>query len=243
MTNPTRSLVAVGAAVALATALAACGGGSSTSSTTSTTDQSSPAAMSTGSGSMANSSSMKSAPGSNMTEKGGDRFGGPSFKGAPNLAATAALVKAGGGAANFSTATALTSMVGGPTVSKEVAKLTKQYGKAETTQFLKTFDYAVTDSLKVATAAGVKLPAPAPVMGKALAAAVVKSGTTSDGTFWTGWMLDHAVSNKIHDKVMDDIDKKYGVAADANYHKISNQAFYDLAQALGATNVKLAAFH
>ena len=42
---------------------------------------------------------------------------------------------------------------------------------------------------------------------------------------------------------MDAIDAKYGKGADANYHKISNQAFYDLAQALGAKSVKLASFH
>jgi hypothetical protein len=174
---------------------------------------------------------------------GGDRFGGPSYKGAPNLAATAALVQAGGGAANFSTATALTSMVGSALVTKEVGKLDKQYSKAEVAQFLKTFDFAVGDSLKIATAAGVKIPAPAPLKGKALAAALVKTGTTTDGTFWTGWLLDHAVSNKIHNQVMDDIDKKYGAKADADYHKISNQAFYDLGQALGDTSVKLASFH
>ncbi len=42
---------------------------------------------------------------------------------------------------------------------------------------------------------------------------------------------------------MDDIDQKYGAAADANYHRIANQAHYDLAQALGVTTVKLAVFH
>lgn len=172
-----------------------------------------------------------------------DRFGGPSYKGAPTLAATAALVAAGGGAANYSTATALTSMVGAPTLGKEVAKLNKQYGKARVAQFLKTFDFAVKDSLAIATKAGIKLPAPAPLKGKALAAALVKTGTTSDGTFWTGWLLDHALSNKIHNQAMDDIDAKYGATADADYHRISNQAHYDLGQALGDTSVKLASFH
>jgi hypothetical protein len=42
---------------------------------------------------------------------------------------------------------------------------------------------------------------------------------------------------------MDDIDKKFGGAADADYHKISNQLFYDLAHALGAKTVKLNRFH
>jgi len=56
-------------------------------------------------------------------------------------------------------------------------------------------------------------------------------------------MLDHVVSSKVHETVMDDIDQKYGAVADANYHLISNQAHYDLAQALGATTVKLAPYH
>jgi len=34
-----------------------------------------------------------------------------------------------------------------------------------------------------------------------------------------------------------------GKRADLDYHRISNQAFYDLAQALGATSVKLAPIH
>jgi len=42
---------------------------------------------------------------------------------------------------------------------------------------------------------------------------------------------------------VDDIDAKYGASADANYHKLSNQAMYDLAQALGAKSVMLASFH
>ena len=64
-----------------------------------------------------------------------------------------------------------------------------------------------------------------------------------DGTFYTEFLLDKAVSNAIHHKVMDDIDAKFGVEADGTYHQITNQAMYDLAQALGAKKVKLAEFH
>jgi len=232
-----RALLSAGAAAGLALALIGCNSTSST--TTTSTDQSSPTA---GASAMADGSMAGGAKSGSMSGSK-DRYCGPSYKGAPNLAATAALVKAGGGATHFSTATALTSMVGSAMLGKEVAKLDKQYGKAAVTQFLKTFDFAVDDSLKIATADGITLPAPAPLTGKALAVALVKMGTTSNGTFWTGWMLDHAVSNKIHNQVMDDIDAKYGQAADAKYHTISNQAFYDLGQALGDTSVKLAKDH
>ena len=174
------------------------------------------------------------------------RYGGPVYSGAPALSVTASLVVAGGGADHFSTATALVSMVGKDTVNAEVGKLQKQYGKDAVAQWLKTFDFAVDDALKHATAAGVKLPAPdAMLTGKNLAATLVKAGTASDGTFQIEFLLDKAVSHQIHNAVMDDIDNNsaYGKRADLMYHTISNQAFYDLAQALGATSVKLAPLH
>jgi hypothetical protein len=174
------------------------------------------------------------------------RFGGPVYTGAPALSVTASLVAAGGGAAHYSTAAALVSMVGKDTVNAEVAKLQKQYGKDEVNQWLSTFDYAVTDALKHATDAGVKLPEPdAMLTGTHLAETLVKAGTASDHTFQIEFLLDKAVSHDIHNKVMDDIDNnaQYGKHADLVYHTISNQAFYDLAQALGAKDVKLAPLH
>jgi hypothetical protein len=44
-------------------------------------------------------------------------------------------------------------------------------------------------------------------------------------------MLDRAVSHPIHLTVMTDIDKKYGLAADAQYHAILTTAMHDLAGA------------
>ncbi len=172
------------------------------------------------------------------------RFGGPVYSGAPALAVTSSLVAAGGGADKYSTAAALTSMLGADTVKAEVGKLTKQYGAAEVNTWLATFDFAVKDALKIATAAGVTLPAPT-LSGKALAETLVKAGTAPDGTFQIEYLLDKAVSHKIHVQVMDDIDADpaLGKKADYDYHRISNQAFYDVAQALGMTSVKLATVH
>jgi hypothetical protein len=198
-------------------------------------------------GSLAVADTMGTDTGKDTTTNGTmhGRFGGPVYTGAPALDVTAALVKAGGGPADYSTAAALVSMVGKPTVDAEVAKLTKQYGADAVTLWLKTFDFAVKDSLKIATAAGIKLPAPAALEGKALAVALVKAGTDSDGYFQIELLLDKAVSHNIHVQVMNDIDKEPGLGkkADLQYHQISNQAFYDLAQALGATSVKLAPVH
>ena len=159
----------------------------------------------------------------------------------PDLPSTIAFVNAGGGPGKFSTVAALTALVGADLTGKEVAKLTSQYGKESVTSFVTVFNFAVDDATKIAIADGVKFPAPG-LSGKKLAAQLVGDGTVK-GTFWTGYMLDHLVTHKIHDQTMDDIDAKYGAAADANYHKVSNQALFDLAQALGAKSVMLANFH
>ena len=171
-------------------------------------------------------------------------FGGPVYSGAPMLEVTAALVEAGGGAANFSFATALVSMLGQKTVDAEVAKLTKQYGKENVTNFINGMTFAVTDALKRATEAGVKLPAPpADLKGVKLAHALVSAGTAPDGTWWSGYLFDKTLSHDIHNQVMVDIDTKYGHGADENTHKLLNQAMYDVAQALKVEGVKLAALH
>lgn len=171
-------------------------------------------------------------------------FGGETYNGAPALDVTAALVKAGGGASNFKFSTALVSMLGEKTVNAEVAKLTKQYGHENVTNFINGMTFAVKDGLKRATAAGVRLPAaPADLKGVKLAETLVNAGTTSDGTWWSGFLFDKALSHDIHVQVMQDIDAKYGHGADENTHKLLNQAMYDVAQALKVKNVKLASLH
>ena len=168
------------------------------------------------------------------------RYGGPVYGGAPALAVTASLVEAGGGT-DWSFVKAVTSIAGEKTANAEVAKLTKQYGKARAGTFVKVFDFAVADALRIATAAGVKLPE-GDLKGKALGAALIGAGEDAHGVFWTGYLLDKAVSHGIHMQVMDDIDKKFGEPSDKDYHRISNQAHYDLGKALGA-KVKLAKLH
>ncbi|HET6726128.1 MAG TPA: hypothetical protein VFH85_09000 [Gammaproteobacteria bacterium] len=173
-------------------------------------------------------------------------FGGPAYLGAPNLELTAALVKAGGGPEHFSTVKALTSMLGAKTVNAEVAKLTKQYGSESVHNWLAGTDAVVTDALKHATKMGIKLPkAPAKLHGQTLAVALVKAGTGPDGTYWSGRCYDVLVSHGIHNAVMDDVNAnpKLGMDFDQNVHKITNQAFYDVAHALGHKQVKLASLH
>ena len=170
-------------------------------------------------------------------------FGGPVYSGEPTLDVTAALVKAGGGAEKFSFATALVAMLGQETVDGEVIKLTKQYGKEEVDTFLSGMDMAVDFGLKRASQAGVKLPEPANLSGTELAKTLVKAGTAPDGTFWSGYLFDKALSNKIHNQVMGDINAKASLEDDKITHKILNQAMYDVAQALDMKDVKLADLH
>lgn len=170
------------------------------------------------------------------------RFGGPVYTGAPALAVTASLVKAGGGPKGFSIATALTAMVGPQLVQGEVQKLTKQYGKSSVDSWITVFNFAVSDALAKAIAAGVTLPE-ATLAGKPLAATLVTAGMDDHQTFYTEYLLDKAVTHAIHMAVMDDIEKKYGVAADVNYHKVTNQALVDIAHALGQNTVRVADLH
>ena len=244
-----RALAGFAMAAGLALSTAACS--SSDQSSTSSATTAPATAMAGGSmsgGSMAGGAMAPKDMGKDSMAGGHmmSRYGGPIYSGAPALNVTAALVAAGGGPAKYSTATALTAMLGKATVTAEVAKLTKQYGAAEVTQWLKTFDFAVGDALKIATAKGIKLPAADPKLtGKALATMLATAGTAPDGTFQIEFLLDKAVSHGIHVQVMDDIDANaaFGKKADLQYHEVSNQAFYDVAQALGATKVKLSPLH
>lgn len=243
-----RALAGLTVAAGIVLSTAACSGQSSSSSSTATTAPTEMAATMAPAGSMMTGAMKPHDMGKDTMVDGHmmSRYGGPIYSGAPALGVTADLVAAGGGPANFSSATALTAMLGAPTVKAEVGKLSKQYGAAAVTQWLKTFDFAVADSLKIATAKGISLPAADPKMtGKTLATTLVKAGTAPDGTFQIEYLLDKAVSHGIHVQVMNDIDANasFGKEKDLMYHEISNQAMYDVAQALGLTTVKLSPLH
>jgi len=161
------------------------------------------------------------------------RFSGPGvYTGSPALPVTLSMIIAGGGPAKFSTLT-LVHTLAGKLTGAEVAKLTKQYGKAKVGNFVKVFNYVVSDSLRIVTAKHIALPKtpnPDPKNGPALARALWGAGQTGRG-FNVEVMLDRAVSHPIHLQVMRDIDARYGIAADADYHAALNTAMHDLAGA------------
>lgn len=159
------------------------------------------------------------------------RFSGPGvYTGAPALAATLSLVVAGGGPSKFSTVTLLKDLTGSK-FDAEVGSLTKKYGKEKIGSFITVFDFVINDTLKIVTDKKIALPStpnPNPKDGEALAGALWGAGQTGRG-FNVEVMLDRAVSHGIHDQVMTDIDAKYGLAADANYHAVLDTAMHDLA--------------
>ncbi len=156
------------------------------------------------------------------------------YTGAPNLPLTVSMVVAGGGPQAFE-ATKLVGVLAGDKTTAEVASLTQKFGADNVKSFLTVFNFVVNDALKYVTEAKIALPAPSPDPsdGKALAAALYKQGINPDGRFDVEYMLDGLVSHGIHVKVMDDIDAKYGAAADANYHAVLTQAMTDLKSVYG----------
>lgn len=159
------------------------------------------------------------------------RFSGPGvYTGKPALQVTLSMVMAGGGPSNFKTVTLLKTLTGDK-FNAEAGKLTKQYGRKKINNFINIFAFIVSDTLKIVTQKHIALPKtpdPDPHNGPALAQALWSAGQTGSG-FNVEVMLDRAVSHGIHDQVMKDIDAKYGVAADADYHAILNTAMHDLA--------------
>jgi hypothetical protein len=154
--------------------------------------------------------------------------------GVPNLALTAALVKAGGGATAFDAQKLLGALTGnGPLTQTEIANLTKKFGADNIALFLKTFNFALADGLAQATTAGMALPAapvPDPDNATALAAALYTAGVGPRGGYDVEYMLDTLLSHVIHVAVMNDIDAnpELGPKADANYHAVLRQTILDL---------------
>jgi len=187
------------------------------------------AALMGGSPALADDSGMA---GSRAMAANGARFGGSVDKNPPNLQNTLSLVMAGGGPTKYSTVT-LFGVLAGSKASAEEAALTQKYGAEKFGQFVKTFDFVINDSLKIVTAAKVKLPAkpsPDPKDGKALSLALYNDGVdATSGNFNVEYMLDHLVTHPVHVQVMKDIDAKYGEQADADYHIILTQVMHDLA--------------
>jgi hypothetical protein len=188
-----------------------------------------------------------------LDQSGMNRYGGPIYTGDPNNELAATFVGAGGGPYAFSIREALVKLVGKPTADDEILKLRNQYGVDRVAQWEDIYDYSVLQATVIAHQNGVHLPPgygsvndffpgmanPEDANGKAIVSDLVKAGTDENHEFHEGLLMDKLISHSVHRRVMNDIDSKYGPAADASYHQITDQLMVDLAHLDGYSWVHL----
>jgi hypothetical protein len=160
------------------------------------------------------------------------------YLGEPDLPLTAAVIEAGGGAKHFDSMKLL-GVLAGPNADAEVQSLTQRYGKERVTAFAVTFNHAIDDALGAATKAGIALPNSPPGLsqdGKQLSSQLLKAGTTSDGRFDVGYMVEHLVSRDIHVSIMQQLntDPDVGTQRNADFHIILTRVVGDLRAQYGA---------
>lgn len=159
----------------------------------------------------------------------------PAAAAAPDYPLAEAVIQAGGGAAHFDT-TALFRTLAGRLAGPELFRLRGMYGRRNVAAFLDAFQFTVHDFDRIARRDGVALPAsadPDPHDAKALATALVRTGTAADGRFSVPQLLDRLLSQRIHAEISADLDRRFGAGADANYGNILGQVMADMKRANG----------
>jgi hypothetical protein len=156
------------------------------------------------------------------------------YYGAPNLALTAQMLEAGGGAAKFSSHT-LFLYLAGPHASDEAQSLVGRFGASNVDQFFTTFDEFVRLAAVQVQEQHIPLPLPSPVSGPALAQQLYQAGVMPDSRFDVGYMLEHLLSRPIHVTLMNEVnaDPAFGPAKNASFHVILTAAMQDLNKAYG----------
>jgi len=156
------------------------------------------------------------------------------YRGAPDLALTAAIVQAGGGPAHFEGARLLAALAG-PALPGELTILERRHGVAAVRDFAPILTFAIRDTLRIATQQGVTLPPPRPAPGdrRALVRAVWEAGHAAGGSWDVGVFLERLMTHPIHHALMHDIDAdpQIGAARNATFHEVLSEAMNDLARA------------
>jgi hypothetical protein len=161
-----------------------------------------------------------------------------SYRGAPDLGLTSALIIAGGGAGHFDAAK-LFHVLGGPKTGAERAQLDRQYGRAKVDAFLQTFSFAMIELVQLFRDNHITLPAKprvAPSDGRAMALAVYRDGIMPNGKYDCGYMMEHLMTHPIHVVLMHDIDNErgHGPKHNANFHIMLTRVVLDLKKSYGA---------
>jgi len=150
------------------------------------------------------------------------------------LPITTAVIAAGGGAGegSFSSVRAIAQMVGGDALQNELRALRDKDGSDNVDRFVHVLDFAFIDGWKRAGQDNVKMPAATSDTGTALALDMIRAGTGSDGAFRTSTMMDTLWSPRVHAQIHDDIVARYGSDVAANFQRVGDQFFNDLARSL-----------
>ena len=151
----------------------------------------------------------------------------PVYNGAPDVNVTAAFYSAGGGSGGYGS-------------WRNAGERT--FGEDNADLFPHMFDYAINVAWTHAGKDNVVVPPFGSHEGQALARDLIHDGTAPDGTFWTGYMMDHTLTAKVHAQVNRDLVSKFGADDAAVFDRMSNQFFFDISQVLD-TKVALAPNH
>lgn len=172
-------------------------------------------------------------------------FGGAVDQGSPALDLTAALWQAGGGTGDFSTRSALVSMLGRDGADAEIAKLTRRYGTTPVRKWLEGSDWLMSEGLTQLRNTGTDLPQPSSgLTGTKLAAALVGAGIApGDSRFRTGYYYDHLFSHAVNKVMETGMDRKFSERYVKDVFTINNQAMYDVSQSVHGPDVQLATLH
>jgi hypothetical protein len=156
---------------------------------------------------------------------------------------TAAFYAAGGGPGGFSIVRATKRMIGEDQLQSEMQQLASEYGQENADLFPHLFDYAINDAWVRAGKDNVMIPPFGSHEGRALAIDLIRDGTAPDGTFRTGYLLDHTLTAKVRAQVIGDMISRYGIEQTTTFDRMANQFFFDMSQTLGGNTVSLAPNH
>lgn len=151
------------------------------------------------------------------------------YHGPPDLALTAAVVEAGGGAQHFSSRKLFVHLAGHQDL-REGFRLTREYGVHDMAQFFATFNTFVDDALAQERARGRVLPHVAVPPANRLANQLYRAGIDRAGRYDVGYMIERLFSRPVHVAIMREVDANphYGPAENARFHVILTRVIKDL---------------
>ena len=162
---------------------------------------------------------------------------GATYAGSPDLAVGANFIKAGGGPGSFSMVRAWDNMIGASALEEDLAELASIYGQEPTDRFVSIFNFAIADAWAHAGMDNVSIPQPTESSGRPLALAVLRAGTTQDGLFLDGYLLEHMLSPRVYSQVAGDINARYGPHAYDEFRRVGNEFLDLVATQVGSASV------